>query len=281
MPFVAIVGAGDLGGTLAHALARRDRIAEICLIDAAPGTAAGIALDVQQAGPIERFRARVRASEDLSVARGAAVIVLADSARPPHREWQGEDGLTLIRALVRLDRHAVIICAGATQRTLIVQGLDATAVSPACLLGSAPGALVSALRAIIALETDSSPNDVTLSVHGIPPERSVVAWSSATIGGYAISDLLDPPSLARVKARVSQLWPPGPYALAAAAAAACEAVAGGRTRPTFTCFAAMNGPSQNARVAAMTVRLGSRGVRELIEPALSPIERVQLDNALG
>ena len=54
-------------------------------------------------------------------------------------EWQGEDGLTLIRALVRLDRHAVIICAGATQRTLIVQGLDATAVSPAWSAGVSAG----------------------------------------------------------------------------------------------------------------------------------------------
>ena len=59
MPDVAILGAGSLGGTLAHALAARGRVRDVCLIDAGGRVAEGKALDITQAAPIEGFSTRV------------------------------------------------------------------------------------------------------------------------------------------------------------------------------------------------------------------------------
>ena len=59
MQDVAIIGAGELGGALAHVLARRDVASTIRLIDETGGVAAGKALDIMQSAPIERFATRV------------------------------------------------------------------------------------------------------------------------------------------------------------------------------------------------------------------------------
>ena len=97
MKDVAIIGAGEVGGLLAHVLARRDTAAEIRLIDESGRVAAGKALDITQSAPIEQFAARVSGATDISTAAGAAVIVLAD--RVSGGEWQGEDGLMLLKRL--------------------------------------------------------------------------------------------------------------------------------------------------------------------------------------
>ena len=52
MPFVAIIGAGPLGGALAHTLAARDRVREVRLIDDDERIAAGKAIDIRQASPV-------------------------------------------------------------------------------------------------------------------------------------------------------------------------------------------------------------------------------------
>src|SRR5262245_64298936 len=80
MQDVAIVGAGELGGDLAHALARRDIVRSIRLIDAAGSVAAGKALDIMQSAPVEQFSTEVGGATDISYAAGAAVVVIADGA---------------------------------------------------------------------------------------------------------------------------------------------------------------------------------------------------------
>src|ERR1051325_35322 len=102
MATVAIVGAGDVGGARAQALASRDRVSRVLVIDAAVDAAAGKALDIQQAGAIAGFHTRLNATADESRVVGAAVVVVADrfAAGSPEwqggsPEWQGEEGLAL------------------------------------------------------------------------------------------------------------------------------------------------------------------------------------------
>ena len=59
MTNVAILGAGDLGGAVAHALAARGRIRDLTLVDESAGVAAGKALDLMQSSPIDRVDVQV------------------------------------------------------------------------------------------------------------------------------------------------------------------------------------------------------------------------------
>ncbi len=56
---VVILGAGELGGTLAHILARSESASIVRLVDDAGQVAAGKALDIMQAAPVEQFATRV------------------------------------------------------------------------------------------------------------------------------------------------------------------------------------------------------------------------------
>ena len=278
MQNVAIIGAGELGGATAHTLARANLVRSITLIDETGRVAAGKALDIAQAAPVEGFSTQLSGATDVSMAAGASIVILAD--RIAGGEWQGEDGLVLLKRLSQTAGDAVILCAGPAQRELIDRGVRELHINRARLFGSAPESLAAAARALAALAVNGSPRDISLSVLGVPPAHTVIPWADATVAGFSLTRLVDEPTRRRLAARITALWPTGPYALAAAAATAVEAMAG-RTRRIVSCFA---GPDLSAgthrRTGAMPVRLGPAGIVEVVWPSLSAVEQVMLDNAL-
>lgn len=302
MAGVVIIGAGDLGGALAHKLAARDRVRSVCLVDAAEGgVAAAKALDIRQAGPVERFGTRVAAGP-LDAVVGAGVVVVADPVGPPTRggfetraapgpaaaaepaeppEPDGADdpAWAWMERIFGLAGRVPVVCAGVAGGRLVARSVRELGVCRTRIVGSAPEALAAGLRAVIALEADVSPTQVVVQVVGALPAHPVAAWSSASIGGCRLEDRLSPAALARVRRRFDRLWPPGPYALASAAARVAEAVAVGASRRTFTCFVAGDS-GRSACAPALAVTLHAGGVGEVLTPRLSPAERVQLDNAL-
>ncbi len=275
---VAILGAGELGGALAHRLARSGAVSMIRLVDERGRIAAGKALDIAEAAPVEGFATQLTGSTDITAAAGAHVIVLAD--RAGGAEWQGEEGLTLLRQIAQMGTRAIVICAGEAQRELVERGVAERHFSRSRLLGSAPGALAAAVRAMIALEANNSPRDVALTILGVPPGQIVIPWEEATIGGFSATRALNEPARRRLQTMLPALWPPGPYALAAAAAQAIDAIAG-RSRQLTTCFVApYTAAGARSRTAALPVRLGPGGLVEVVLPELSARDRVMLDNAM-
>ena len=275
---IAIIGAGDLGGVLAHALARLDIAAGIRLIDDAGRVAEGKALDIMQAAPIDGFSTAVSGSSDLAAAGGAALVVIAD--RVGGAEWQGEDGLMLLKRLTPLTPRGPILCAGASHRELVDRGVRELHLSRDRLFGTAPEALAGGARAVVALAIDGSPGDVVLSVLGVPPSQIVIPWEDATSAGFALTRLIDEPARRRLVARIAALWPPGPYALAAASAKAASAMFG-RTRRVVSCFVAPDDSDGiRTRTAALPARLNLLGIERVVCPELNSADRVALDNAM-
>jgi malate dehydrogenase len=82
-PKIALIGAGNIGGTLAH-LAAMKNLGDIVLVDVAEGVPQGKALDMAQSAGVEGFTARISGSNDYSAIKGADVcIVTAGVARKP------------------------------------------------------------------------------------------------------------------------------------------------------------------------------------------------------
>ncbi len=282
MGFIAIVGSGALGGAVAHTLAVRDRLPEVRLIDASgtpPGSIArGKALDILQSSPIDGFSTTITAGESVESAVGADVVVLADSAADSG-EHAGEAGLGVLRHLIRAGLRAPIVFAGAAQIDLIAKAIAELRLPRSQVMGSAPFALESALRALAALAIDGSAVEIGLRVVGVPPRHAVVAWEEATAFGQPLSSQLPAHAIAGLSARIPGLWPPGPFALAAAAARVAEAVALG-SRRRFSCFVANDaGPARTA-VASMPIEVGPKGVLRVLEPTLTRQERTWMENAL-
>ena len=275
---VAIIGAGELGGLLAHALARRNVAPHILLIDDNARAAQGKALDIVQAAPVEGFASRISGTADTAAVAGASVVALADPFGAP--ALMGEPALLLLKRLRQFAPHALIVCVDGSHRELIDRGVRELRMDRTRLIGSAPEALVAGVRALIALETRNLPRDVSLTAIGVPPQHIVVPWEDATIGGFGLTRMISESDRRRLEARITALWPPGPYALAAAAAKVIEAMLK-RSEALVTCFVAPDDSSgRRLRTAILPVRLGDTGVTEVVLPELSVRERVQLDNAM-
>lgn len=275
---VAIIGAGELGGALAQVLAARDVVRTLRLVDDTGRVAEGKALDITQSAPVRGFATEITGSTDLAVAAGAAIVIVAD--RVGGADWQGDDGLMLLRRIQQTAPRAVVLCAGAQHRELVDRGATDLAFQRERLFGTAPEAMRAAARALVALELNVSPRDVALSLLGVPPAHIVIPWTDATVGGFGLIGLLDEPARRRLAARIPAMWPPGPVALAHAACAVVEAIAG-RSRRWATCFVS---PDKSAgartRTAAAAVRLSADGIAEVVSPTLSVVERIALDNAM-
>jgi malate dehydrogenase len=278
MAHVAIVGGGELGGLLAHVLARRNIASDIRLIDDNARAAEGKALDISQAAPIEGSAAKVSGSADVSLVAGASVVAVAGPFGAP--EWAPEPAMLLLKRIRDFAPKAVIVCASASHCDLVGRGVRELHVSRNRLFGSAPEALAGGIRALTAIDANGAPSDVALSVLGIPPDHIVIPWEDATLGGFALTRVLSEPIRRRLDTRVAALWPPGPYALASAAAKVIDTMLGG-SRRLVACFVAPDDSAgTRARAAALPVRLDRTGIAEVVLPELSGRERVRLENAM-
>jgi malate dehydrogenase len=278
MSAIAIIGAGPLGGALARTLAGRARVGEVRLIDPEGRVAEGKALDILQSSPVEPFNTRVTAATSYAAAAGADTIVLADLVSGG--EIAGEAGLALLRQLGRMETTAPFLFAGGSQRELMIRAIAELHVAPRRLLGSAPLALESAVRAVTAAVMDASPADLSIGVAGVPPRDAVIGWDSATAFNRPIAEVLAPHHLSQLTSRLPALWPPQPYTLASAAARVAEALVEG-SRRRYTCFAAIDVMgSGRDMIAAVPIEIVRGGVGRTLEPALSRHERTAFENGL-
>jgi malate/lactate dehydrogenase len=281
MSLVAIIGAGEIGGAVARALAARARVDTIRLIDDDASMAAGKSLDLLQSGAISRSDTRIEGARELAAASGAAAVVIADPSGTG-AEWTGEPGLTLLRRLGTSGTMdgSVVICAGAGQGALMQRGFDELRLPRRRLIGSAPESLAATARALVAIEARAASYQVALTIVGRPPDKFAILWSEGSIAGHSIPALLSPPQLHRIEQRLLGLWPPGPGALGTAAAVVCEAVAAG-SRRVFSAFVSLDRDNgTTAPVCAWPVGLGPAGLERVGSPVLTGRDKIVVDEVL-
>jgi malate dehydrogenase len=193
---IALIGAGMIGGTLAH-LAAIKELGDIVMVDVAEGIPQGKGLDLAQAGPVEGFDVKLTGTQDYSEIAGADVcIVTAGIARKPGMSRDDLLGINLkvMKAVGEgIKTHApdsFVIC--------ITNPLDAMvwALREFCglphnrVVGMA-GVLDSArFRHFLAEEFKVSVEDVTAFVLGGHGDTMVPVPAYSTVGGIPIPDLI-------------------------------------------------------------------------------------------
>ena len=187
-----ILGAGEIGGALARQLAAIDLVNRIVIVDDLANVAAGKALDVAQSAPVDRYHTVMTGTADVAAVVGAVVVIVADRrGQPGHRVEGRSRASRLIKRVAGLNQRAPIVCAGAAQASLVERGVNELGISRMRLFGSAPEALRSAIIAIVALEADAAPPDISLSVLGRPPQQIIVPWDEASIAGRTATEVLE------------------------------------------------------------------------------------------
>lgn len=277
MSTIAILGAGPIGAGIAHTLARRARVRDVRLIDAAAAVAAGKALDIRQSGPVEGYDTRLSGIGDPLAAVGADVIVIADTHADG--EWDGDKGLALIRQLTSAGASGPFVLAGTRQTWLLEAAVRELGVSADRIVATAAAAAITSARGLAALEFSGSGADVSLVMCGKPPTLTAV-WSSAAAGGSELTERIPAHRLLAISQQLKVLGPAGPYAIASVTAPVIEGLISGTRRDTFGVTVLAGEFGQRGVACLLPLVLGQGRILSRLVPALSPQERTEVVNSL-
>jgi malate dehydrogenase len=195
-PKIALVGAGMIGGTLAH-LAAMKELGDIVLFDIAAGMPSGKALDLAQAGPVEGFDAQLKGTADYADIAGAdVVIVTAGIPRKPgmSRDDLLKTNLGVMKAVGEGIRthapEAFVICI-TNPLDAMVWALREYSQLPHHMVVGMAGVLDSArFRHFLAEEFNVSVEDVTAFVLGGHGDTMVPVIEYSTVAGIPVPDLI-------------------------------------------------------------------------------------------
>ena len=193
---IALIGAGNIGGTLAH-LAGLKELGDIVLFDVIDGVPQGKALDLAESSPIEGFDSSLRGSRSYSVIRGSDVIIVtAGVARKPGMSRDDLIGINtnVMRAvgegIKRYSPGAFVICITNPLDVMVGVLRTASGLSHSKVVGMA-GVLDSArFRYFLAEEMKVSVEDVTAFVLGGHGDTMVPLVRYSTVAGIPLPDLV-------------------------------------------------------------------------------------------
>jgi malate dehydrogenase len=193
---IALIGAGMIGGTLAHLAAMRE-LGDIVLFDIVDGVPEGKALDIAQAGPIDDFDATLKGTSSYADIAGADVcIVTAGVARKPGMSRDDLLGINLkvMKAVGEGIRqyapNAFVICITNPLDAMVWALREFSGLPHNMVVGMA-GVLDSArFRHFLAEEFGVSVEDVTAFVLGGHGDTMVPVVEYSTVAGIPIPDLI-------------------------------------------------------------------------------------------
>ena len=194
---IALIGAGNIGGTLAH-LAALKGLGDIVLFDVVEGVPQGKALDLSQCGPVEGFDANIKGSNDYADIAGADVIIVtAGVARKPGMSRDDLLGINLkvMKAVGEGIRDnapdAFVICI-TNPLDAMVWALREFSGRPANKVVGMAGVLDSArFSHFLAEEFGVSVKDVNTFVLGGHGDTMVPVLEYSTVSGIPVSDLIE------------------------------------------------------------------------------------------
>lgn len=298
---IALIGAGQIGGTLAL-LAGLKNLGDVVLVDINEGMPAGKALDLAQTAPVEGFDAKLTGGSDYSQISGADVVIV--TAGVPRKPGMSRDDLIGINAGVirsvgeQIKTHApnafVIVI---TNPLDVMVGLmqEVTGFDPAKVVGMA-GVLDSArFKCFLAEEFNVSVEDVTAFVLGGHGDTMVPLARYSTVAGIPLPDLIEmgwttqerlDQIIQRTRdggAEIVGLLGNGSafYAPAASAIAMAESYLLDKKR-LLPCAAHLSGEyGVDGLYVGVPVIIGEKGVEKIVEIKLNPEEQEMFDKSVA
>ena len=293
---IGIVGAGNVGGTTAQRIAERN-YADIVLLDIpeAVGLARGKALDIQQSGPVLGYDTKLTGGSDHAGLEGCDLVVV--TAGSPRKPGMSRDDLVQTNrgvmqewgeAINRYAPNAIVIVVTNPLDAMAQALFQATGFPRQRVVGMA-GVLDSArFRSFIAEELNVSARDVTAFVLGGHGDAMVPLARHSDVAGVPLTDLLSEDRIealtertANGGAEIVNLFGKGSayYAPSASVLEMVDSILLDQKR-VLPCSAYLQGEfGYDGIFLGVPVKLGARGVEQIIEIELTEAEREALDRS--
>ncbi len=298
---IALIGAGQIGGTLAHLIGLKE-LGDVVLFDIVEGIPQGKALDLAQSSPVDNYDARYTGTNTYEAIEGADVCIV--TAGVPRKPGMSRDDLLGINLKVmeqagsgirKYAPDAFIICV-TNPLDAMVWALQKTCGLPKQMVVGMAGVLDSArFRYFLADEFNVSVEDVTAFVLGGHGDTMVPLVRYSTVAGIPLPDLvkLGWTTQARLDEIVERTRNGGGeivsllktgsayYAPASAAIAMAESYLRDKKR-VVPCATYLNGEYgvKDLYVGVPSV-IGAKGVERVVEIELNAAERAMFEKSVG
>jgi len=193
---IALIGAGQIGGTLAHLAGIRE-LGEVVLFDVVDGVPQGKALDLSQSAPVEGFSPRFKGANEYADIKDADVVIV--TAGVPRKPGMSRDDLIEINLKVmeqvgaglrKYAPEAFVICV-TNPLDAMVWALQKTSGLPRNKVVGMAGVLDSArFRYFLSEEFDVSPQDINTMVMGGHGDTMVPLIRYSSVAGIPLADLV-------------------------------------------------------------------------------------------
>src|SRR6195952_2968379 len=298
---IALIGAGNIGGTLAHLIGLKD-LGDVVMFDVFGGVAAGKALDIMQSGPVDGFDSAMSGGSDYAAIAGADVVIV--TAGFPRMPGMSRDDLLSKNAgvIAQVAEGIKAHCPGAFV-IVITNPLDVmvwvmqqkSGLPKEMVVGMAGVLDSSRFRLFLAQEFKVSVEDVTAFVLGGHGDTMVPLTRYSTVAGIPIPDLIKMgwTTQERIDAicartangggEIVKLLEKGSafYAPAASAVAMAEAYLKDKKR-VLPCAAYLTGQyGMNDLYVGVPVVIGAGGIERIVEIELNDTEKAAFTKSCG
>ncbi|MBD3617377.1 MAG: malate dehydrogenase [Gracilimonas sp.] len=293
---VTVVGAGgNVGSTVADAVAQRDFAKEVVAVDLERKDgdktfypSKGRALDQWESAPIHLFDTRIKGTVDYADTAGSDVCVI--TAGVPRKPGMSRDDLLEINAnivrsvteqLVKYSPDTIIIVVSNPLDVMVQVAKDASGLPYEKVMGMAGILDTARFRAFIAEELDVSPKDIQALLMGGHGDTMVPLPRFTTLSGMPITHFIDEKRLDEIVDRakkgggeiVGLMGTSAWYAPGAAAAQMVEAILLDQNRIFPVCAHIDGEYGIDDLYIGVPVKLGNGGIKEVIEVALNEKEQ--------
>lgn len=290
---IAIFGAGNVGASAALQLAKHELCHEITLVDVRDNIAAGVALDIQHAGPLQGFDTHIHGGTDpATIANADIVIITAGAPRQPGMSRSDLLDINLraqVDIIEQITLHAPnsIILQVTNPADILTYSAWRLTQWPRNRVLGLSGVLDSArMAAFIAEEAGCSVRNVTAMVIGGHGDTMVPLINYSYINGITITEFLSETSIQRISNRTCKAGTEilehkkhGTASIAPGAAIAVmvDAIVNDR-KCILPSIAILEQEYQQTDVAmCVPCQIGRKGVEEIVELPLTEIERELLN----
>ena len=300
MKKISLIGAGQIGGTLAHLIALK-KLANVVLFDVAEGLAKGKALDISQSSPVEKFNVQVSGTNNYEDTKNSDVIII--TAGVPRKPGMTRDDLLEVNLKIikqvaegikETSPNAFVICI-TNPLDVIVMALQKYSGLPKHKVVGMAGILDSSrFIYFLSKELNVSVQKVKSFVLGGHGDSMVAMLGSTVIDGKKILDLVNEGKITREKldqivdrtkkggAEIVKYLEKGSafYAPAASGVEMAESYLK-NLKKQLPCAVYLNGEYGTKNIyAGVPVIIGSKGVEKIVELDLSKEEKENFNSSI-